>query len=125
MTSADQPSVDVRPAEGGVHQPFRIPRAECAPRSTPYGGSVKLGAYAEVGRTGVAAGRKDPRRDGRRHARDRPGALRRRDRPLHRRGPQPSGLVRSTLGTLYDARPTAVEIHRVAAENPARVLGLE
>jgi hypothetical protein len=29
------------------------------------------------------------------------------------------------LVTLYDARPTAMEVHRVAAENPSRVPGLE
>jgi hypothetical protein len=86
---------------------------------------TELGAYAEVCWTNIAPGRKDPAEvvaAVREIGLDRvvvatdyfTGAV-----------PQPSDLFRLTLGTLHDAGLTAAEIHRVAAENPARALGLK
>lgn len=86
---------------------------------------AELGAYAEVCWTNIAPGRKDPA--------EVVAAIREigLDRVVVATDyftgavPQPSDLFRLTLGTLHDAGLTAAEIHQVAAENPARALGLE
>lgn len=85
---------------------------------------TELGAYAEVCWTNIAPGRLDPV--------DVVASMR--EVGLGRvvvatdyfvgASPPPPDLLRLTLGTLHDAGLTEAEIRRVAAENPARVLGL-
>lgn len=85
---------------------------------------AELGGYAEICWTNIAPGRLDPA--------DVVGRIRTigvdhvvvATDYFTAASPEPPDLLRLTLGTLHDAGLEPAEIHRVAAENPAKLLGL-